>query len=150
MSETTTLRERLARYSINERVRVPADPDARLSQHQRQPEELITSARERYHHAPDDLPLVDWLAYLLYANRRHAEAIPLFEKLVRSPSATALHHFHLGNSYHAVGQTERAVDRWELVARRFPDTDVARKALSRLRYLYLGLRKAPATPARAA
>lgn len=143
------LRDRLARYSMPERAEA-LDPDAKLSQHQRQSDELIALAWERHHRAPGDLQLVDWLAYLLYANGRHGEAIPLLERLVQGSAPTALQHFHLANCFHATGEADRAVDHWELVVRTFPGSDVARKALARLRVLYLNLRKNPALPARTA
>jgi tetratricopeptide (TPR) repeat protein len=134
VSETLTLRERLARY--DQQTTAPVPTDARLSRHQQQPEELITVALERLRANPDDLALADWVAYLLYANRRYDEAIPLLEQLVRSPKRSLLHIFHLANACHATGDQCRAVELWEQVALRGPGTELARKAVARMRFLH--------------
>lgn len=140
MEESLSLRERLARFTDRDTAPVPTD--AKLSRHQQQPEELVAAALERHRAAPDDLALADWVAYLLYANRRFDEAIPILSRLVRTPAARPLHLFHLANALHAAGDTDRAVDYWEIVARRWPQTELARKAIARMRFLHRALTRA--------
>ena len=136
---TETLAERLARYQGPNESVPPPPMDARLSQHQDQPREVIELARQRHRQAPQDARVTDWLAYLLYANRAYDEAIPLLQELVRTAAATALQHFHLANCYGALGASERAVDHWEIAARLAPGSEIARKSVARLRYLALQL-----------
>jgi tetratricopeptide (TPR) repeat protein len=142
MSNATleSLAPRLLRHLGAPQVSPPTQ-DVRLCQRKKQSEAVITAAWQRYRANPHDRRITDWLAYLLYANGFHHDAIPLLEMLSSREEATPLQLFHLGNAYHATGALARAIDCWEEVLRRWPDSDVARKSGARLHYLALILAK---------
>lgn len=140
-----SLAERLCRYATAGRDISPLPADVKLCSHKQQPAEVLELAWQRHRAHPADGRVADWLAYLLYTNRRYQEALPLLEALVTAPGATAVQHFHLARCLFALERKESAIDYWELVVRKFPESEVARKAAGSLRYLSLHLVSGPTT-----
>ena len=131
------LTRRVAHYAAMPAPAAPAD--AQLSARKHSSGWVLEAAREQYRLNPYDLRAADWLAYLLYADERYTEALPLLQLLVRLPGASGLHHLYLANAYAALGSRDRAVDHWELAARQDADPHAARSAQARLKHLALTL-----------
>ncbi len=81
---------------------------------------------------PDDIHILDWVAFTHYSNQNYVRAIELYLRLIEMEPQTASFHYFIANSYYKVGRKEEARDEW----RKTIDLDVkgkfSRKAQERL------------------
>jgi len=97
----------------------------------------VTYAAQALALTPDDPDVHDTYGWALHHAGRSAEALPYLERAFRAKPDMFCIHYHLGEVYLALGQTERAVAHLRQQVDRI-DTREAAKAASRLERLAQG------------
>jgi cellulose synthase operon protein C len=69
----------------------------------------------------------DTLGWITYLQGDYKAAIPLLEDAARSLSNRALVHYHLGMTYMATGEAEKATEQFKSALNEAPDSDLKSK-----------------------
>lgn len=81
---------------------------------------------------PDNIDLMDWLAFLFYSNNRLDEAIDLYKRLLSQGHKPESQYFYLGNAYYRKGLQTLAIQQWKKCIEAEPTSSMARKAQARI------------------
>jgi tetratricopeptide (TPR) repeat protein len=81
---------------------------------------------------PENLQLLDWLAFMYYSNNETEKAIDTYGRIITLDSSNAAQHYYLANSYYKANRVEEAVETWRKVCELKPDGKLARKAKKRI------------------
>lgn len=81
---------------------------------------------------PDNLQLMDWLAFMYYSNDEIDKAVAAYSKIIALEPGNASQHYYLGNCYCKMGNNEQARIQWEEVQRLKPGSKYAQKAGNRM------------------
>ena len=81
---------------------------------------------------PDNLQLLDWLAFMYYSNDQVEKAIESYSRIIRLEPGNASQHYYLGNCYCKQGSLDKAREQWEEVQRLKPGSKYAQKAGKRI------------------
>lgn len=92
----------------------------------------ISHAEELVRQQPDDLQVVEYLAFLYYGARRYPEAIELYRQLLAAEHRRPEQLFHLGNCYARVGDPIRARSHWRQCLSASPGPGLASRVHKRL------------------
>ena len=90
--------------------------------------EQLEQAEKLIQEEPDNLSLVEWVAFLHYTNQNFKRAIELFSKLVKVDSKNEGHLYYLANSLYKTSQLAMARMYWRKVISTNPDGKFADKA----------------------
>ena len=92
----------------------------------------LKEAKRQLEENPDDLQAKDWYAFLCYRYGHHEESIQHFAELVDGGSEKPEHFFYLGCALAAVENFEIALEMWQKVTAKEPDSRLARKCQRRI------------------
>lgn len=81
---------------------------------------------------PDNLQLLDWLAFMYYSNNETEKAISTYSRIIAIDPGNAGQHYYLANSYYKAKRIDEALRHWRKVCEIKPDGKLARKASSRI------------------
>lgn len=81
---------------------------------------------------PDNLQLMDWLAFMYYSNDEIDKAVKAYSKIIALEPGNASQHYYLGNCYCKIGNNEQARIQWEEVQKLKPGSKYAQKAGNRM------------------
>jgi tetratricopeptide (TPR) repeat protein len=82
---------------------------------------------------PENLQLLDWLAFMYYSNNDTEKAIGTYNKIIKIDPSNASQHYYLANSYYKANQVEEALTHWRHVVTLKPDGKLGRKASDRIK-----------------
>lgn len=94
--------------------------------------EGIKSVESMLQTDPENVDLMDWLAFLYYSNNRLDDAINLYKKLLAKQHKVDTQYFYLGNAYYKKGLTQVAIEQWKRAVAAAPGSPMARKAEARI------------------
>ena len=81
---------------------------------------------------PNNLQLLDWLAFMYYSNNDAMKAIATYQRIIEIEPNNASQHYYLGNCFFKNNEMERALEEWNLVVQLKPSSKYARKAQERM------------------
>lgn len=81
---------------------------------------------------PNNLQLLDWLAFMYYSNNDAVKAIATYRRIIAIEPNNASQHYYLGNCFFKNNEIERAIEEWNLVVQLKPGSKYARKAQERM------------------
>ncbi len=84
---------------------------------------------------PNNVDLLDWLAFMYYSNNEIDKAIDTYKKALSIKPTNENQHYYLGNSYFKKGQFEDAKREWNEVIRLKPNSKIAKNAQERIDYI---------------
>ncbi|MFC1746041.1 tetratricopeptide repeat protein [Candidatus Riflebacteria bacterium] len=82
---------------------------------------------------PNNVDLLDWLAFMYYSNKKIDEAIETYKKALAINPNNENHHYYLANSYFKKGMVVEAKKEWEQVIKLAPDSKMATNAEERIK-----------------
>ncbi len=82
---------------------------------------------------PDNVQLLDWLAFMYYSNNEIQKAIEVYERIMSIDASNPSQHYYLGNCYYKAGHRDKAVEHWKAVIELKPGSKYARKAEEKIR-----------------
>ncbi len=103
----------------------------------------LKEAKRQLDENPSDLQAKDWYAFLCYRYGHHDEAINHFAELVDGGSEKSEHFFYLGCALAAVENYEIALEMWQKVQVKEPDSRLARKCQRRIEEINAKMGTAP-------
>lgn len=106
--------------------------DGQITEYTKGSGEGIDDVRLMLQSDPDNVDLLDWLAFMLYTNNSLDEAIELYKRLLALNHRPDNQHFYLGNAYCKKGLSKLAVESWKKVIELAPASKLARKAQVRI------------------
>jgi len=118
--------------SDNREAAVKRKIDGQITEYTKGSGEGIDDVRLMLQSDPDNVDLLDWLAFMLYTNNSLDEAIELYKKLLALNHRPDNQHFYLGNAYFKKGLAKLAIESWKKVMELAPDSKLARKAKVRI------------------
>ena len=77
----------------------------------------IEEAEARLVNEPDNLGLIDWLAFMYYTNDHVEKALDCYKDLVERSPDTAEHYFYMGNTYFKISLLPEAIFCWKHLER---------------------------------
>ena len=77
---------------------------------------------------PDNLQLLDWLAFLYYSNNQTDKAIETYTRIISIDPSNPTQHYYLANSYYKANRIQEALTHWRTVVSLKPDGKISRKA----------------------
>ncbi|RCK81339.1 MAG: TPR domain protein, putative component of TonB system [Candidatus Ozemobacter sibiricus] len=84
---------------------------------------------------PNNVDLLDWLAFMYYSNNEIDKAIETYKKALSIKPTNENQHYYLGNSYFKKGMFEEAKKEWSEVIRLKPNSKIAKNAQERIDYI---------------
>ena len=81
---------------------------------------------------PNNLQLLDWLAFMYYSNNDIKKAIQTYTRIIEIEPNNASQHYYLGNCFFKNNQKEKALAEWNTVIALKPNSKYARKAQERI------------------
>jgi tetratricopeptide (TPR) repeat protein len=84
---------------------------------------------------PNNVDLLDWLAFMYYSNNDIDKAITTYKRALAIKSDNENQHYYLGNSYYKKNMTEEAKKSWSEVIRLKPSSKIAKNAQERIDFL---------------
>lgn len=81
---------------------------------------------------PNNLQLLDWLAFMYYSNNDAVKAIATYRRIIEIEPNNASQHYYLGNCFFKNNEVERALEEWNAVIQLKPGSKYARKAQERI------------------
>jgi len=106
--------------------------DGQITEYTQGSGEGIDDVRLMLQSDPDNVDLLDWLAFMLYTNNTLDEAIELYKRLLGLNHRPDNQHFYLGNAYLKKGLSKLAIQSWKKVIELAPNGKLARKAKVRI------------------
>ena len=103
----------------------------------------LKEAKRQLDENPQDLQAKDWYAFLCYRYGHHEESIQHFAELVDGGSEKPEHFFYLGCALAAVANYEIALEMWQKVTAREPESRLARKCQRRIDEIKAQMATAP-------
>ncbi|MBF0544723.1 MAG: tetratricopeptide repeat protein [Candidatus Riflebacteria bacterium] len=84
---------------------------------------------------PEDVDLLDWLAFMYYSKNELDKAIQAYNKALKIKPLASNFHFYLANTYFKKGNYQDAISEWSEVVRLNPESKMARKASERINFI---------------
>ncbi|NLI76633.1 MAG: tetratricopeptide repeat protein [Candidatus Riflebacteria bacterium] len=84
---------------------------------------------------PNNVDLLDWLAFMYYSNNEIEKAVETYKKALAIKPTNENQHYYLGNSYFKKGMFEDAKKEWNEVIRLKPNSKIAKNAQERIDYI---------------
>jgi Flp pilus assembly protein TadD len=84
---------------------------------------------------PEDIHILDWVAFTHYSNSNYPRAIELYRRLLEREPATASFHYFIANSYFKAGLLAQARSSWETAIELDVKGKFSKKARERLKLL---------------
>jgi tetratricopeptide (TPR) repeat protein len=84
---------------------------------------------------PNNVDLLDWLAFMYYSNDNIDKAIETYKRALSIKSDNENQHYYLANSYYKKGMMSDAKKEWSEVIRLNPSSKIAKNAQERIDYL---------------
>lgn len=84
---------------------------------------------------PNNVDLLDWLAFMYYSNNEIDKAIETYKKALAIKPDNENQHYYLGNSYFKKGMYEEAKKEWSEVIRLKPNSKIAKNAQERIDFI---------------
>ena len=84
---------------------------------------------------PNNVDLLDWLAFMYYSNNNVDKAIETYKKALAIKPNNENQHYYLANSYFKKGMYQEAVREWQEVIRLKPNSKIAKNAQERIDYV---------------
>ncbi len=84
---------------------------------------------------PNNVDLLDWLAFMYYSNANIDKAIETYKRALSIKSDNENQHYYLANSYYKKGMMSEAKKEWSEVIRLNPNSKIAKNAQERIDYL---------------
>jgi tetratricopeptide (TPR) repeat protein len=81
---------------------------------------------------PNNLDIMEWLAFKLYSVSNYEEAEQLFRNLIANDHRAGVQHFYLGNLLAKTGREQEAVKCWRQTVALIPKDVKAKKAQARI------------------
>ncbi len=81
---------------------------------------------------PNNLQLLDWLAFMYYSNNDIPKAIQTYSRIIEIEPNNASQHYYLGNCFFKNNQKDKALAEWNTVIALKPNSKYARKAQERI------------------
>lgn len=94
--------------------------------------EGLARIEARLQENPDDLNLMDWVAFMFYSHGVPHKALQYYQRLLDKRPGNASYHYFLGNLWARQGDSERAHHHWSKVIELDLEGDYADKARGRL------------------
>lgn len=84
---------------------------------------------------PNNVDLLDWLAFMYYSNNNIDKAIDTYKRALSIKSDNENQHYYLANSYYKKNMMSEAKKEWSEVIRLNPTSKIAKNAQERIDYL---------------
>ncbi len=84
---------------------------------------------------PNNVDLLDWLAFMYYSNNNIDKAIETYRRALSIKPDNENQHYYLANSYFKKSMTAEAKKEWNEVIRLKPNSKIAKNAQERIDYL---------------
>lgn len=84
---------------------------------------------------PNNVDLLDWLAFMYYSNNNIDKAIETYKRALSIKSDNENQHYYLANSYFKKNMMSEAKKEWSEVIRLNPSSKIAKNAQERIDYL---------------
>ena len=84
---------------------------------------------------PNNVDLLDWLAFMYYSNENIDKAIETYQRALAIKSDNENQHYYLANSYYKKGKMSEARKEWSEVIRLNPSSKIAKNAQERIDFL---------------
>lgn len=84
---------------------------------------------------PNNVDLLDWLAFMYYSNANIDKAIETYKRALDIKPDNENQHYYLGNSYFKKKMMTEARQEWSEVIRLKPNSKIAKNAQERIDYL---------------
>ena len=99
----------------------------------RTPQEEIEKLEALLAENPNDIHILDWVAFTQYSNQNYKRAIELYEQLIAKEPSTASFHYFLANAYFKLGRLAEAKGEWQNAIKLDVKGKFSKKAAERLR-----------------
>lgn len=87
---------------------------------------------------PNNVDLLDWLAFMYYSNNEIDKAIETYKRALAIKPNNENQHYYLANAYFKKGKTDDAQKEWSEVIRLKPNSKIAKNAQERIDFLKTG------------
>jgi tetratricopeptide (TPR) repeat protein len=84
---------------------------------------------------PNNVDLLDWLAFMYYSNNEIDKAIDTYKRALNIRPDNENQHYYLGNSYYKKNMMAEAKKSWSEVIRLKPTSKIAKNAQERIEFL---------------
>ncbi len=84
---------------------------------------------------PNNVDLLDWLAFMYYSNNETDKAIETYKRALAIKPNNENQHYYLANSYFKKGQQAEAQKEWSEVIRLKPGSKIAKNAQERIDFI---------------
>ncbi|MBI3038347.1 tetratricopeptide repeat protein [bacterium] len=84
---------------------------------------------------PNNVDLLDWLAFMYYSNNDINKAIETYKKALAIKPNNENQHYYLANSYFKKGMQQEAQKEWNEVIRLKPNSKIAKNAQERIDFI---------------
>ncbi|PKK91332.1 MAG: hypothetical protein CVV64_06070 [Candidatus Wallbacteria bacterium HGW-Wallbacteria-1] len=92
----------------------------------------ITEVAAMLEQDPNNLELLDWLAFMYYSNNMLDEALATYTKALTLDPENVNQLYYLGSTYFKMGGRDEAVECWKRVVELKPDSKIASKAQAKI------------------
>lgn len=82
---------------------------------------------------PNNLQLLDWLAFMYYSNNETEKAIDTYSRIIKLDPSNPGQHYYLANSFYKANRIDEALHHWKKVIELKPEGKYARKATDRIK-----------------
>ncbi len=84
---------------------------------------------------PNNVDLLDWLAFMYYSNKDYDKAIETYRRAIAIKDDNENQYYYLANSYYKKKMMSEAKRAWSEVIRLSPNSKIARNSQERISYL---------------
>lgn len=84
---------------------------------------------------PNNVDLLDWLAFMYYSNNNIEKAVETYKRALAIKPDNENQHYYLANSYFKKGMMTEAKKEWSEVIRLKPNSKIAKNAQERIDYI---------------
>lgn len=84
---------------------------------------------------PNNVDLLDWLAFMYYSNNNIEKAVETYKRALAIKPDNENQHYYLANSYFKKGMMAEAKKEWSEVIRLKPNSKIAKNAQERIDYI---------------
>lgn len=84
---------------------------------------------------PNNVDLLDWLAFMYYSNNNIDKAVDIYKRALAIKPDNENQHYYLANSYFKKSMMAEAKKEWNEVIRLKPNSKIAKNAQERIDYL---------------
>jgi len=84
---------------------------------------------------PNNVDLLDWLAFMYYSNNEIDKAVDTYKRALAIKPTNENQHYYLANSYFKKGNLAEAQKEWNEVIRLKPNSKIAKNAQERIDFI---------------